>query len=471
MKHSFSLTCMLLLASAVPDAAKSSPPAAPLGVSWRLDLDVGRPMEPAALCETALGFALCGYRTGSLESGEDIYVVHLDADGRTGWEFTLENPGQDRLLGLSATADAGLVTAGWFTPKDKSSRHPMLMRLGPDSQVVWIKVIDEETPGGLEDALEAKEGSLIAVGYTGEFADPMPPTLLLVKMAASGEVVWSKTPAPDALQGSRIREVAGGYLIAGRALAGSSSKLYVGRTDLEGNLQFEKKLSYAGQLYNDATDIVVTDSGYVVTGSTIPFVDGTSQSYALALTADGVIQWKTYMVSPTCQETRRFTALRSGGYLVPGCSGSGARITRLDSSGNQGAHLEIQGLCAASAAIESRDGDLIIAARCGHPNQEAIVIFRVTGERPFRRGEVNLDGVIDISDAISILLWLFGPGGMPPCPDALDANDDAKVDISDAISLLSFQFIGTPAPPEPFASKGMDPTPDLLGCREDLVGP
>ena len=81
----------------------------------------------------------------------------------------------------------------------------------------------------------------------------------------------------------------------------------------------------------------------------------------------------------------------------------------------------------------------------------------------FIRGDANLDGGIDIADAIAILGFLFtqGPG---PCADALDANDDGGVNIADAVYVLNFLFTqGTP-PPAPHPNPGTDPTPDALGC-------
>src|SRR5262245_14462289 len=49
----------------------------------------------------------------------------------------------------------------------------------------------------------------------------------------------------------------------------------------------------------------------------------------------------------------------------------------------------------------------------------------------FIRGEINGDGITDISDAISWLQCLFAAGSCPRCESAADANDDGVLDISD----------------------------------------
>lgn len=81
---------------------------------------------------------------------------------------------------------------------------------------------------------------------------------------------------------------------------------------------------------------------------------------------------------------------------------------------------------------------------------------------PFKRGDTNQDGNVDISDPISTLGFLFlGNPETLACMDASDANDDGEVDISDAITTLTFKFLGgveIPAPgPE---SCGIDQTSD-----------
>ena len=93
-------------------------------------------------------------------------------------------------------------------------------------------------------------------------------------------------------------------------------------------------------------------------------------------------------------------------------------------------------------------------------------------EYGFIRGETNADGVVDISDPIQVLAFLFlGEGAPPLCLDAADATDDGRLDVSDAIRVLAFLFLGAQPPAEPFPDPGQDPTTrDPFGCLEALDG-
>ncbi|MFN0056971.1 MAG: hypothetical protein ACKVX7_00810 [Planctomycetota bacterium] len=88
------------------------------------------------------------------------------------------------------------------------------------------------------------------------------------------------------------------------------------------------------------------------------------------------------------------------------------------------------------------------------------------GDWTFKRGDANLDGSLNVADAIHGLSYLFSAGPLT-CRDALDSNDSGALDIADAIYLLSYLFSAGPQPPPPFGSCGIDLTADALDC----VGP
>ena len=85
---------------------------------------------------------------------------------------------------------------------------------------------------------------------------------------------------------------------------------------------------------------------------------------------------------------------------------------------------------------------------------------------PFLRGDALPDGALDLSDAIAILLALFGGQADGSCSDALDADDDGSLAIADAITVLLHLFQGGAGLPPPSGECGRDATGDLLTpCR------
>jgi hypothetical protein len=91
----------------------------------------------------------------------------------------------------------------------------------------------------------------------------------------------------------------------------------------------------------------------------------------------------------------------------------------------------------------------------------------------FRRGDADVSGIVDITDARNTLEFLIrgcfrgvcGVQAMLPCPDAADMDDSGLVDINDAIVTLTWLFFSSPTPPSPGSTAcGPDPSADGLGC-------
>ena len=89
------------------------------------------------------------------------------------------------------------------------------------------------------------------------------------------------------------------------------------------------------------------------------------------------------------------------------------------------------------------------------------------GEAPtdlFRRGDTDSSGLIEITDAIVALEYLFLGGAPPTCPDSADVDDNGTLGLSDAIVLLAALFQGgIEDVPSPGFECGEDPTDDELG--------
>ena len=105
------------------------------------------------------------------------------------------------------------------------------------------------------------------------------------------------------------------------------------------------------------------------------------------------------------------------------------------------------------------------------------------GQSTFYRGDCNMSGesdgtAVDIADAAALVSYLFGGSSLyqPPCLDACDANDDGVVDMSDPLFVIVYVFRFGPFPPPPgpglikdasgvhLTPPGEDPTDDRLDC-------
>jgi hypothetical protein len=85
----------------------------------------------------------------------------------------------------------------------------------------------------------------------------------------------------------------------------------------------------------------------------------------------------------------------------------------------------------------------------------------------FTRGDSNQDQLVNITDAVHVLDFLFLGGETPPCLDAADADDSGVVDLTDAVVILGYLFLGTATIEPPYPAPGSDTTrDDLTPCGQ-----
>ena len=115
----------------------------------------------------------------------------------------------------------------------------------------------------------------------------------------------------------------------------------------------------------------------------------------------------------------------------------------------------------------SRDGVFVPTASVtpGAPNADV-------GGSGFLRGDASADCDVNLTDATSILNFLFLSGPAPLCPDAGDVDDTGDINLTDAVYLLNYLFLEGPEPPAPGGTiPGVDPTSDELApCSSNCSG-
>ncbi|MBI4586350.1 MAG: CotH kinase family protein, partial [Planctomycetes bacterium] len=129
---------------------------------------------------------------------------------------------------------------------------------------------------------------------------------------------------------------------------------------------------------------------------------------------------------------------------------------------------------------EAADPAALKAEVAGAPGSTTITVVNVDGRSSdpaaftilppyprFLRGDANLNGGLEIADAVRLLLHLFR-GAALGCEDAADADDNEAIEIADAVRLLTYLFADGDAPPAPFPLKGQDPSGAALTCQQGI---
>ncbi|MEM7231445.1 MAG: CotH kinase family protein, partial [Planctomycetota bacterium] len=155
----------------------------------------------------------------------------------------------------------------------------------------------------------------------------------------------------------------------------------------------------------------------------------------------------------------------------------GTEVTLNGAGFQEGLEVRFGGVPAQSIEIESservrattprgNDGRVVDLLASNTDGQEFLLEDAFTYGEPevsFIRGDGDGNGVVNLSDAIAGLRYLFFAGPLT-CADAADSDDDGSLSVSDAVTTLQHLFSGGPPLAAPFPKAGPDPSADNLDC-------
>jgi outer membrane protein assembly factor BamB len=125
-----------------------------------------------------------------------------------------------------------------------------------------------------------------------------------------------------------------------------------------------------------------------------------------------------------------------------------------------------------SAPVDGRAYGLAVANEMVFVSTDRGVIHAFNqsgaGGNTFVRGDANGDDFVDVSDAVTIIRNLFVGAALLVCEDHGDVDDNGVIEVTDAIRLLDYLYRGGRSPAAPFPDRGPDPTNDGFDCGDPL---
>lgn len=144
-----------------------------------------------ALTRTADGtMILVGYREPERSGDTDFFVMKVDQNGKNIWTKTYGQDQTDRLDGVTATADGGIVATG-STRSYKSEQTDMsVMKLDKDGNIVWHKVYGFKYYEYGNAVTGTFDGGVMVAGGTNTLGKG-DHSVYMIALDKSGELVWS----------------------------------------------------------------------------------------------------------------------------------------------------------------------------------------------------------------------------------------------------------------------------------------
>jgi len=144
-----------------------------------------------ALTRTSDGaMMLVGYRELERSGNTDYFVMKLDQNGKKIWAKTYGEEQADRLNGVTATADGGIVATG-STRSYKSAQTDMsVMKLDSEGNIVWHKIYGFKYYEYGNAVASTDDGSVMVAGGTSTLGKGDHSTYMIA-LDQSGKLIWS----------------------------------------------------------------------------------------------------------------------------------------------------------------------------------------------------------------------------------------------------------------------------------------
>lgn len=224
----------------------------------------------------------------------DVLVMKINANGEVLWKELFGGPEQD-VAGDAVQLDDGSFIIGATTESfGAGSRDLYLIRLSASGNLVWDKTFGGAGLDGLSQLSLSGDGTLFLFGYTTNFG-PSDRDFYLMNLSLDGDSLWARRiGSPEYEQSGGMAFTPDGNLF----LAGHSAgvdilhSMYGIKLDMEGNTIWERHL---GGAHHEGSEGCTIDAegNYLMVGPSDSFGEGDEDIYFAKLSPGGMVIYET----------------------------------------------------------------------------------------------------------------------------------------------------------------------------------
>jgi len=286
------------------------------------------------------GYIITGSTYSFGNGAADVWLIKTDVNGDEEWNQTFGGSDEDEGIGVQQTTDGGYILTG-YTQSDV-----WLLKTDSQGNEEWNQTFGEiggsNTDTG-NSVQQTTDGGFIIAGWTHSFGNGWS-DVWLIKTDSNGNEEWNKTFGGSGSDyGFSVEQTTdGGYIITGwtDSFGNGSYDVWLIKTDSNGNEEWNQ--TFGGTNSDVGYSVQQTDDGgYIVTGYTNSFGNGGYDIWLIKTDSNGDSLWtKTYGgISGDGGFSVQQTT--DGGYIITGYTnsfGNGANdvwLIKTDSNGNE----------------------------------------------------------------------------------------------------------------------------------------
>jgi len=265
------------------------------------------------------------------------------------WVRTYETIQPSAALGALQTIDGAylLVGATNYSHQNRDTEDIHLMKIDPSGELIWEKTYGGEKFDRGMAVIPAGDDTNLILAETSSYGAGKH-DIYLLKIDSVGEVLWTKTFGGPGDEQAKDIQVSndGGYIITGitDSFGDGSSDVYLIKTDGKANEQWSR--AYGGELIEEGFNVTTTpDDGFLILAASLQpggdYMGQQSNLYLIRTSASGDVLWSQVYDEPGVQGGYRLLPVSTGDTLITGLVSPTATTAdidplfrKLDSMGN-----------------------------------------------------------------------------------------------------------------------------------------
>jgi hypothetical protein len=309
--------------------------------AWVLKLDkngeitwqqtYGDALEDVAttLSVTKKGYLVAGSKQNTLSKNKELWLFKIDEEGKTKWERTLYSSGHDKPYKIIETED-GIVLAGQKEEKGDHDLNMWLINLTDRGLMQWQGLSKHRYYDDLAlSGLRTENGDYLLVGYAKD--EKGSKNAFISRFNSRGLLKWSKQYGGK--QDDEAVEIFptadGRYIVFGNTESKGNGRndLWMFTIDNEGNSDWDQTIGNINQ--DIARGVIKTDKGFIVYGITNTRSKGETDYWLLGLDNNYKKTWETSLGGAKQDEATGILPTDDGFLLTGATASSGNGLTDL----------------------------------------------------------------------------------------------------------------------------------------------
>ena len=333
------------------------------------------------------GYVITG-NTGSFGNGNsDVYLIKTDENGEEEWSQTLGGTGDDSSQSVQQTLDGGYIITGNTNSFGNGNSDVYLIKTDGEGNEQWSQTFGGTFNDYGKSVQQTLDGGYIITGFTNSFGNGSW-DVYLIKIDENGDEQWYQTFGGIGVdEGFSVQQNSdGGYIITGRtggSFGNNNYDVYQIKTDENGDEQWYQTFGGTGNDWGRSVQ-QTEDGGYITTGYTESFGNGSYDVYLIKTDENGDEQW--YQTFGGTGNDRGWSVQQNsdGGYIITGQTDSFGNyvdvyLIKTDENGDEQWYQTFGGTDVDSgySVQQTTDGGYIITGRTDGSNDIPYDIYLI----------------------------------------------------------------------------------------------